>query len=87
MGHEVLIYSFSLQYPAFLFPGKTQFTDDPAPADLLIKTRLNAVNPLNWLLVGRSIALEKPDQIVVRFWLLLLLLLLLLLQLQILCCY
>ncbi len=69
MGHEVLIYSFSLQYPAFLFPGKTQFTDDPAPADLLIKTRLNAVNPLNWLLVGRSIALEKPDQIIVRFWL------------------
>lgn len=69
MGHEVLIYSFSLQYPAFLFPGKTQFTDDPAPADLLIKTRLNAVNPLNWLLVGRSIALEKPDQVIVRFWL------------------
>ncbi len=68
-GHEVVIYSFSLQYPAFLFPGKTQFTDAPAPKNLRIKTRLNSVNPLNWLLVGREIAKENPDQIIVRFWL------------------
>ncbi|MBK6997136.1 MAG: glycosyltransferase [Lewinellaceae bacterium] len=68
-GHEVVIYSFSLQYPAFLFPGKTQLTDDPAPNNLKIKTRLNSVNPLNWLLVGREIARENPDQIIVRFWL------------------
>ena len=31
-GHKVVIYSFSLQYPSFLFPGKSQFTDEPAPA-------------------------------------------------------
>lgn len=68
-GHDVVIYSFSLQYPAFLFPGKTQFTDDPAPENLRIKTRLNSVNPLNWLMVGRQIARENPDQIIVRFWL------------------
>jgi len=68
-GHEVVIYSFSLQYPAFLFPGKTQFTDDPAPANLQIKTRLNAVNPFNWVIVGREVAREAPDQIIVRFWL------------------
>ena len=69
IGHDVVIYSFSLQYPAFLFPGKTQMTDDPAPKNLLIKTRLNSVNPINWLIVGREIAREKPDQIIVRFWL------------------
>jgi len=68
-GQEVIIYSFSLQYPAFLFPGKTQMTDDPAPANLLIKTRLNSVNPFNWLIVGRAIAGENPAQIIVRFWL------------------
>lgn len=68
-GHEVVIYSFSLQYPAFLFPGKTQLTDDPAPEGLLIKTRLNSVNPINWIRVGREIAAEKPDRIIVRFWL------------------
>ena len=68
-GHNVVIYSFSLQYPTFLFPGKTQLTDDPAPKNLKIKTRLNSVNPLNWLLVGREIARETPNHIIVRFWL------------------
>ncbi len=69
MGHQVVIYNFSLQYPSFLFPGKTQYSDEAAPEDLLIKTRLNSVNPLNWVLSARSIALESPDRIVVRFWL------------------
>ncbi len=68
-GHEVTVYSFSLQYPGFLFPGKTQFTDDPPPVGLTIKTRLNSVNPLNWLWVGREIARECPDRIIARFWL------------------
>lgn len=68
-GHEVVIYSFSLQYPGFLFPGKTQFSDEPAPEGLNIKTKLNSVNPFNWILSGRAIAKEKPDQIIVRFWL------------------
>ncbi len=68
-GHEVLIYSFSLQYPAFLFPGKSQYSDEPAPGGLTIRTRLNSVNPFNWLVVGREIAREKPDRVIVRFWL------------------
>ena len=37
-GHRASIYSFSLQYPGFLFPGKSQFTDEPAPAGLDIHT-------------------------------------------------
>ncbi|MCC7465838.1 MAG: glycosyltransferase [Saprospiraceae bacterium] len=68
-GHEVVIYSFSLQYPAFLFPGKTQLTDDPAPEGLVIKTRLNSINPFNWIRTGWQIAREQPDHIIVRFWL------------------
>jgi glycosyltransferase involved in cell wall biosynthesis len=68
-GHTVVIYSFSLQYPDFLFPGKTQFTDDPPPAGLTIRTRLNSVNPFNWLSSGWQIARERPDDIIVRFWL------------------
>jgi glycosyltransferase involved in cell wall biosynthesis len=68
-GHSVVIYSFSLQYPGFMFPGKTQYTDDPPPADLMIRTRLNSVNPFNWLRSGFQIAREQPDDVVVRFWL------------------
>jgi len=68
-GHEVTIYSFSLQYPSFLFPGKSQFTDEPAPAHLNIKTVINSINPINWLKVGNMIAKAGPDLVIVRYWL------------------
>src|SRR6478735_3034148 len=67
-GHDVLIYSFSLQYPSFLFPGKSQHTDEPAPKDIQIRSIINSVNPFNWLQVGRQIKAERPDIIIVRFW-------------------
>ncbi len=68
-GYEVVIYSFSLQYPKFLFPGKTQFTSDPAPQNLTIKTNINSVNPFNWVTVGLEIRSLRPDLIISRFWL------------------
>jgi glycosyltransferase involved in cell wall biosynthesis len=67
-GHHTTIFSFSLQYPGFLFPGKSQFTDAPAPKDLDIRTRINSVNPFNWLSVGNEIKKLKPDIVVVRYW-------------------
>lgn len=68
-GHEVIIFNFKLQYPGFLFPGKTQYTDDSAPKALKIVRKVNSVNPLNWLQVGRELKRLSPDLIVVRYWL------------------
>lgn len=68
-GHECSIYSFSLQYPGFLFPGKTQYTDEPAPENLTIHTAINSINPFNWLKIGNRLKKARPDIIVVRFWL------------------
>lgn len=67
-GHHCAIWSFILQYPSFLFPGSSQFTDAPAPADITIRSVLNSVNPLNWLKVGRQLKKLRPDLIVVRYW-------------------
>ncbi len=67
-GDKVTIYTFSLQYPGFLFPGKTQYSTDPPPADLDIKIAVNSVNPFNWLKVGREIKKRKADIIVIRYW-------------------
>ena len=67
-GHHTTIYSFSLQYPGFLFPGKSQFTNEPAPKDLNIHTRINSVNPFNWLSVGNEIKKLNPDIVIVRYW-------------------
>ncbi|MBI5857100.1 MAG: glycosyltransferase [Sphingobacteriales bacterium] len=68
-GHDCSIYSFSLQYPSFLFPGKTQYSNEPAPENLKIHTVINSVNPFNWIKTGNRLKKEKPDIIVVRFWL------------------
>ena len=68
-GDDCVIYSFSLQYPSFLFPGTTQYTDEPAPTGIKIKSIINSINPLNWIKVGNQLRKEKPDLIIVRFWL------------------
>jgi D-inositol-3-phosphate glycosyltransferase len=67
-GHKVKIVTFSLQYPDFLFPGQTQFSTDPKPADLKIEVALNSVNPLNWIALGKRLKKEKPDLVILRYW-------------------
>ena len=68
-GHEVIIYTFSLQYPSILFPGTSQYTDEPAPKNLNIKVKVNSINPFNWIKVGNEIRKENADLIIVKFWL------------------
>lgn len=68
-GYDSSIYTFSLQYPNFLFPGSTQYSTDPKPEGLNIKVCINSVNPFNWLSVGNELKKIKPDIIVVRYWL------------------
>ena len=65
---QTKIYTFSLQYPAFLFPGKTQYSSDPAPKGLSIDVAMNSINPFNWIKVGLKIKKERPDLIIVRYW-------------------
>ena len=69
MGHEVIIYTFTLQYPNFLFPGKTQYSQEPAPEKLIIKPLINSINPFNWIKAGLKIKKEQPDVIISKFWL------------------
>ncbi len=68
-GHEVEIVTFTLQYPSFLFPGKTQYSDEPTPKDLKIVRKLNAINPLSWIATGRYIRKQRPDLLITKFWL------------------
>lgn len=68
-GDDVTIYSFSLQYPSFLFPGKSQYGTEPEPTDLKIKSVINSINPFNWIRIGKKLQQENADLIVVRYWL------------------
>lgn len=68
-GDEVEIYNFTLQYPDFLFPGKTQYTEEPDRSGLTILRKVNSCNPFNWIKTGHEISRKKPDLMVAGFWL------------------
>ncbi len=65
----VVIYTFSLQYPSFLFPGTSQYSAEAAPENLTIEVKINSVNPLNWIAIGKELRQLCPDIIIVRYWL------------------
>lgn len=68
-GSDAKIISFSLQYPGFLFPGKTQYDTGKGPQDIVIETKINSINPINWIKIARQIKREKPDYVIFRYWL------------------
>ena len=67
-GDEVLVRTFTVQYPRILFPGESQTVSTPAPADLKIVRCVNTVNPFNWLSVGVRIRREAPDFVLLKYW-------------------
>jgi D-inositol-3-phosphate glycosyltransferase len=68
LGHQSSIVSYSLQYPAVLFPGTSQYTADPCACTLSIKHKINSINPFSWLAAGLYIRRQKPDLIVIHAW-------------------
>ncbi|MDA9663617.1 glycosyltransferase [bacterium] len=68
-GIDIKIYSFSLQYPSLLFPGKSQYESGKIPNGVEILPIVNSINPFNWFLVAKKIKIEKPDYVIFRYWL------------------
>lgn len=66
-GDDVSVETFTLQYPAFLFPGKTQYSNGEAP-NLKINRSISSVNPFNWKNVGLQIAKQNPDVVIFAYW-------------------
>jgi len=70
-GHSSTIFSYSLQYPSILFPGKTQLVEGNA-GDLVngldILEQVNSINPINWYATGKKINALKPSLVILRFW-------------------
>lgn len=67
--HTVKTITFKRQYPAFLFPGKTQqetgeaMNAEPAPQVI------DSINPFNWIRIGRMLRNERPDLVIFKYWL------------------
>jgi glycosyltransferase involved in cell wall biosynthesis len=66
--HEVRFYSYSRQYPAWLFPGNT----DPDPSAAAIQTEceriIDGMNPLTYWRAARRIVADRPDLLLLQWW-------------------
>ena len=65
---HVNISTFSLQYPNFLFPGKSQYSSSEKPKDLTIVQEVNSINPLNWFWLGLKLKKQKADILILKYW-------------------
>jgi len=67
-NNAVNIVTFKMQYPGFLFPGKTQFSDNESSSKIKTLRAINSVNPFNWIKVGMQIRAAKPDLVIFKYW-------------------
>jgi len=65
--HDVKIFTFTKQYPKWLFPGKTQ-RDKSAPPALNIEQIYCAWNPFSWWRTFRKIRDENSEMLIVKWW-------------------
>ena len=68
-GFLVEIISFSLQYPKFFFPGKSQNRVEQTEAfNFKISPVINSINPISWLRTAKYIKSKNPNKVFIRFW-------------------
>ncbi|TAL52779.1 MAG: glycosyl transferase family 1, partial [Nanoarchaeota archaeon] len=62
------IISFKFLYPSFFFPNKSFKEVGKGSSDLKISSEISSINPLTWFSVASKIKKEKPDFVVIRYW-------------------
>lgn len=66
---DVRLLTFSRQYPAILFPGKSQLEDSEWDLPHTPEQLIDSINPVSWRRSGRWLASKKPDVIMLVHWL------------------
>lgn len=68
--HETKAYTFSRQYPDFLFPGSSQLvTADDVVEPIDSERILDSINPLSYLLGAKKIKAYQPELLISNYWL------------------
>lgn len=68
-SHIVKAYTFTTQYPSFLFPGETQFVKQQDNADEIPAERvLSTINPISYITASGKISKFGPDILFMKYW-------------------
>jgi glycosyltransferase involved in cell wall biosynthesis len=67
--HQVSTFTFTKQYPTFLFPGKTQYVDEKDRVDAVEAERIvNPFNPFSYFGASRKIRESNPEIFISNYW-------------------
>jgi glycosyltransferase involved in cell wall biosynthesis len=67
--HDVKFISFKRQYPAILFPGRTDKDDSNSPLkEPGVEYGLDSLNPFTWRKVANDFLRWEPDILVIPWW-------------------
>ncbi len=67
-GHTIPFYSYTRQYPRWLFPGKTDKDPSVTPLRVECEYVLDPTNPLTWWRLCRKIRADNPDLVILQWW-------------------
>ena len=68
LGHSVIVFTFSLQYPSIFFPGKTQLSSKSKSPIIKAKRIINSLSPFNWISTVKKINNIDPDMLISCYW-------------------
>jgi glycosyltransferase involved in cell wall biosynthesis len=66
--YAVKFITLSRQYPALLFPGKTQYDDSEHELTEENYALIDSVNPVSWLKAAFTLKKENLDLIIIQWW-------------------
>ena len=67
--YETRFFSFTRQYPKWLFPGKSDRDPSRAPIrDEDVEPTLDSLNPLTWIETARKVNQFAPDLLILPWW-------------------
>ena len=66
--YEVQVFSYSLQYPKFLFKKEQKDYGNRTFAVPGAEFTINTANPMNWGLAGLIVRDSRPDLVIVQWW-------------------
>lgn len=67
-GHAVWVLGYRRQYPAFLFPGRSQREPSAAPLDLPNEPLFDPLSPFSWVRVARCAQALALDGVLFQYW-------------------
>lgn len=67
-GHQTKLYSFTRQYPRWLFPGKTDRDPSVAPLKVDCEYVLDPINPWTWWQLYRKVRSDAPQVLLLQWW-------------------